>query len=360
MSTDVSTQTKTEAIPSDPRSPWPRRLRRIGVILVALVLVFYGAGGWYFSTLLGEDAFVVADPAPDEYDIVVDAITAETITLRLGAVSSDLTDGTDEIVTRRYDVLEGEAPRPGDAGDLDSWVFSDDTPRLFTTRQMVQYNSDVGAMDAAYIPGAGSTWAILIHGKGAEVRETSRILLSLGNLPTLAINYRNDPGQPADPSDYYRYGATEWRDVEGAVTYALEHGAEDVILVGLSTGAALAMAYMYESDSADRVVAMVFDAPNIDFGRTVDYGASQRTLPLVGVQVPQSLATVAKLIGSVRYDVSWAELDYIDDAEQLDVPILVYHGTADLTVPVDVSERLAAERPDLVTLQVFDGAAHVQ
>ncbi|MEN8114810.1 MAG: alpha/beta hydrolase, partial [Actinomycetota bacterium] len=54
----------------------------------------------------------------------------------------------------------------------------------------------------------------------------------------------------------------------------------------------------------------------------------------------------------------WDDLDYIDRAEGLAVPILVFHGTDDDSVPIELSRRLAETRPDLVT-KVETGAAHV-
>jgi hypothetical protein len=108
----------------------------------------------------------------------------------------------------------------------------------------------------------------------------------------------------------------------------------------LSTGASTDLSFMYRSEPADRVVALLLDAPNIDTGRVVDYGASQRSLPLIGLPVPQSLTTVAKFIGAIRFDVDWSALDYIDDIDRIDVPMLVFQGSDDETVLVDVSERL--------------------
>ncbi len=43
-----------------------------------------------------------------------------------------------------------------------------------------------------------------------------------------------------------------------------------------------------------------------------------------------------------------------------DAPILILHGTEDLSVPIETSRALASARPDLVTLVEFEGAKHVQ
>jgi pimeloyl-ACP methyl ester carboxylesterase len=175
----------------------------------------------------------------------------------------------------------------------------------------------------------------------------------------LVISYRNDEGQPADPSGYYQYGKTEWEDIEGAVEYAVEKGASSVILVGYSTGAAHVLSYLYHRPESP-VRAAVLDSPNIDFEAAVDLGASQRRLPVVPVAPPASLTWVAKRLSSIRFGVSWEELDCVSRAAGLTVPILVFHGSADQTVPLTVSQRLAAARPDLVRLVIVPGAGHVR
>ncbi|MEA2002031.1 MAG: alpha/beta hydrolase [Actinomycetota bacterium] len=363
-----------------------RVLRRAGLTAGVLLVLFYGVGGWYFSSELGSDAFVVSESST-EFDLEIIAIDGDEITLRteVGSdedllreavfglalptgrltvgdpVDSRVEEGFD-VATRQFQIVEGPTPSPGTPADLDSWFYETDPSDIDLAYDEIRYSSSVGELDAWFVPAESATWAIVIHGKGAQRREGLRILEAINEAgyPTLVITSRNDPGQPLDPSGYHRYGATEWADVEGAVRYAVDSGADDVVLVGLSTGAAHALSFVYQSEAKARVVGAIFDAPNIDFGRTVDFGASQRELPVIGVKLPQSLTTVAKFISSLRYDFDWSQHDFIDRIDEVDFPILVFHGTDDSTVPMDVSIRLHDERPDLVRLIEVEGAAHVQ
>jgi alpha-beta hydrolase superfamily lysophospholipase len=226
----------------------------------------------------------------------------------------------------------------------------------------VDYTSPLGTMDAVLIPGRTDTWAILVHGKDANPRETMRLgaILSETGVSVLAIAHRNDIGQPGDPSGYHRYGVTEWEDLEGAVDYSLSQGADRVILGSFSTGGAIVLSFLEHSDRADRISSVILDSPNIDFGATVDHVAARRKIPLIGLPVPPPLTWVAKTIGSFRFGVDWGEIDYIDRSESLEVPILILHGVEDPSVPIETSRELAARQPDLVTLVEFEGAKHIQ
>jgi hypothetical protein len=268
--------------------------------LVALALVFHVVGGWYFSGELIEDGFEI------EADDLV-------------AVSGD------------YEL------------------------------EQVSYVTPRGEMAAWHLPAGGTTWVIHIHGKGATPAEAEPMFAPLqdAGYPQLAITYRNDDGQPQDPSGYYQYGATEWEDVAGAVEYALENGAERVVLNGYSTGGAHAMSFMYRQ-SLDTVSGVMLDSPNLDLSETVDYAASQRELPLLPFNVPPTLSAVAQFFTALRIDINWKSLDYVDRAAvSLRQPVLVHHGTADLTVPVTESIELAEAQPDLVRLIQVEGADHV-
>jgi hypothetical protein len=76
--------------------------------------------------------------------------------------------------------------------------------------------------------------------------------------------------------------------------------------------------------------------------------------------VPPTLSAVAQFFTALRIDINWKSLDYVDrSAVSLRQPVLVHHGTADLTVPVTESIELAEAQPDLVRLIQVEGADHV-
>ena len=108
------------------------------------------------------------------------------------------------------------------------------------------------------------------------------------------------------------------------------------------------------------MVALVLDAPMLDLAATIEHGASQRRLPLVGLPIPGPLTWTARQIASRRYDLDPAAVDYLDDTSWLTVPTLVFHGTADDTVPVTITRRLARAEPERVRQVVVDGANHVE
>jgi uncharacterized protein len=269
--------------------------------LVGLALVFHVGGGWYFSSELIEDGFVV-DPDPIE------------------------------MVQGDYEIEE------------------------------VSYTSPIGEMDAWYLPAAGSTWVVHVHGKGATPAEAEPLFAPLqdAGYPQLSITYRNDEGQPEDPSGYYQYGATEWEDVSAATDYALANGAEGLVLSGFSTGAAHAMSFL-SRQPREVVLGTLMDSPNVDFGQTVDYAASQRELPLIPANVPPTLSATAKFITSLRIGVNWKSIDYIADAERaIRQPVLIHHGTEDLSVPLEESLALVETNPGLIRLIQVEGAGHVE
>lgn len=359
--------------------------------MLVLVLVFYAAGGWYFSGRLREEGLEVKD-YPVQNHLTLYPADVGTVSIRsteasetrmLGAPSTYglkwknggygrvsgpvLSRGHGRIV-RRFKVLQGVAPSKGTRASLDLVAFPDD-PKLALGPQVttVTYTSPTGRFPAWFVPGTkpgNTTWAVLVHGKGGSRTEMFRMTraTAAAGLPSLDITYRNDEGLPHDPSGFYQYGRTEWRDLQGAVAYAAAHGADRVVLGGDSMGGGIIASYLRHRDAGTKgpgVAGLVLDAPMLDFSKTVQFGARQLALPVLG-HVPDSLTWTAERIAAVRYDLDWDSIDYLDNTSWLQVPALVFHGTADTTVPITTSRQLAKDKPRLVTVVVTKDVEHVR
>ena len=353
-------------------------------VVLVLVLVFFAGGGWFYAGEIREGALESRAPEPPALQTGILAVGDGSITLardpaspkelttpgtwglrwadgygRLGAIRSLGPDRVERAFTR----LQGTPPRAGDESAVDGYAWPAD-PALAAGRPAseITYPSPLGPVPAWLVGGRRDTWVILVHGYNAARTETLRTLATVTSqgYPALAITYRNDPGAPRTPDGLRRWGATEWQDLEAATRYALDRGAAGVVLAGFSMGGAVVTSFLLSSPLAGRVRGVVLDSPALDLGAVVDQGAVDRDLPVLGTPVPAALTVVAKGIAGLRYDLDWAELDYLDRAGGLSAPMLVFHQTGDPTVPVAISQELAAARSELVTFERFDGDGHVQ
>jgi pimeloyl-ACP methyl ester carboxylesterase len=359
--------------------------------VVVLALLFYGGGGWYFSEQIHERALsgearrdaAAFDPTTEIVAIETDGGAAGAVTLAVdddaGSVDVDgmwglrwddgygqvggILERGDGTVTRAFLPIEGEPPDAGEPAELDFRTWP--SPPTSQAVDDVIVPGELGGFPAWFVPGDANaeTWALLVHGNSMTRLDGARMLPMFedAGVPSLSITYRNDEGAPEDPSGLLRYGLTEWKDLEAAVLYAVDQGAERVVLYGMSMGGGIVMSFLQRSGVADRVAGVVLDAPMLDFSETVDDNASREPLPLVGQPLPSSLTAVAKWIADQRFDVRWDELDYLADTDAYrDVPFLVFHGEDDTTVPIATSRRFARIEPDTVTLVACPRADHLE
>ncbi len=260
-------------------------------------------------------------------------------------------------VVREFSPITGNL-KPGDRVRTELWPFADDPSSVFglTTRK-VSYFSPLGEFPAHFIDGTSETWVIFVHGKLPPRKSPIAypILPTVADLglPSLIITYRNDVGELSSPDGFHWYGLTEWEDLEGAVSYTQEQGAESVILVGYSMGGAIVTNFLYRSPLAAKVSGAILDAPMLDLGSAIDHGVRQRGLPVF-------LTGIGKFLARVRFDVDWKALNYLSRATELEVPILLFHGDADTVVPVRTSDALAQARPDIVSYHRVPDATHVR
>lgn len=241
-------------------------------------------------------------------------------------------------------------------------VAADDAPGspsdVGLDTEEVTYESPLGSMDAWVTDGSRSEWVIHVHGAGTSRAQALGAMefLDEAGYHQMAITYRNDDGQPSDPSGQHRYGVTEHQDLAAAAEYAVSAGATEVVLFGYGSGAAIAQAYAIRQPLGS-VSSMVFDSPNLDLDATVSAWAEGRTL--FGFPPLFTVVETAKFFSSLRADVNWENYDYVDRSDALSTPVLVLHGGEDDVVPVSTSVEFAEIRPDLVRLVITEGAGHV-
>lgn len=337
------------------------------LVLGLLAGVAVVAAGFYFSTLL------TADGEPWETrDKQVLAADADVVTVALDEDTALpgrhglLWDGglaqigepvsEDESATSiTYQITDSTSPIPTPTqAAWYSWYYDGTPDDLGLEYEPVDVPSEVGPLPSWYVPGRGDTWVIAVHGHNGDRQEALRVLPTLAELrlPTLVIRYRNDDGV-ASPDGLVHLGDTEWRDVDAAMTWARAQGAERFVLFGWSMGGAIVMQAQDRAENADLVDAVVLDGPVLDWRATLALQAADRGLP-------SALATVAAQITEWRIGMDFDDFDWVARADELDVPVLAFHGPADSYVAWEPTRDLATARPDLVTFEQIDGAGHTR
>ncbi len=235
----------------------------------------------------------------------------------------------EDTVTRRLRAVDGYLA-PGMKVAIDPDVYAGNpTAALGLPSSTVPIPDELGPMPAWLVPGRSHTWAIVVHGINSTRQTGLRIVPALhrAGLPALLISYREDLGAPPSPDGFHHMGLTEWRDLGAAARYALAHGARRLVLVGYSMGGAIVAQFMQRSPLAPRVAGLVLDAPVLDWKDVLSFNATEMGFPSLAA------APVEWAIGA-RIDADWDSLDALQHPQDFQLPILLFHGTEDDTVPI--------------------------
>lgn len=249
------------------------------------------------------------------------------------------------------------------AAGFSGWYYSSPS-ELHLPWEPVLIGSPAGPCPAWLFPSDSSTWVIQIHGRGVTRAECLRavpVFHAMG-LPVLVVSYRNDGDAPRSRGGSYALGASEWRDVDAAIAYALRHGAQRVLLMGWSMGGAIALQTAVSSGNRQSIAGLVLDSPVIDWRTVLKFQARESGIrdpfPALAMNALSSPLT-ARFSGSEEA-ISFDRLDMVARADELTVPILLLHSEDDGFVPADASHALADARPDLVTMPRFTVARHTK
>lgn len=361
-----------------------RRVLGWGVPALALLLLAgLFAGGWYYSDQL------LPAPRPERpvLDVEVVASDPEAGTIALATVEGDLAtlatlglhtddgllllDGPPEVdgaaTTRGAILLSGTWPAPGAtvAPSIDTFA-GDPSTTLGLPHEPIAVPSPLGPLPAwRVVPSrmdVGTTWVVLVHGRGAALAETNRSLAVVGELglPALTVSLRNDPDAPAAPDGYGHYGSLEWEDLQAAVDHLRRtEGAEQIVLVGYSQGASVALSFLRRSPDAELATGAVLVSPLVSLHATLELQAEDRGIP--GPIVP-SLLWATRIVSSWRAGLDFPQVEHLDRVDELpgQLRVLLTHGDQDATVPIEPTRRLAEALGDRATFVEYAGAGHVR
>ncbi|GER88903.1 alpha/beta hydrolase [Dictyobacter vulcani] len=223
--------------------------------------------------------------------------------------------------------------------------------QLELTIQDILIPSVPGDLPAWFVPGKLDTWAILVHGASGTQEQGLRFFRTLSNLgfPLLDITYRGDEGAPASSDGLTHLGDTEWQDLEASVKYALEHGAQHILLYGISLGGSIVETFLDRSSYAHAIQATVLDSPVLNWRATINALVKKNHLP-------SFVASITEKIISMRTGIHFDTLDQMGKSQ---VPTLLFHGVGDTTAPIAVSDTFATAHPHVIYHRIAD-ADHTQ
>jgi pimeloyl-ACP methyl ester carboxylesterase len=275
---------------------------------------------------------------------------------RLGEILSE----GDDIVKRRLTDIVGEAPRPGNPARLDVTIFRrDPLADHGIPFEELWLDGTAGRLRAWWIHGDGERAVLALHGRRrADLSETMRILPTLvaADWSVLAVAYRNHDASDPSRDGLFHYGSSEADDALEAVEELSRRGVEVVVLYGFSMGGAVALeAARRWPEDGPRLAGIVLDSPLLDPRTVIAKGARDAGLPMATLITDLSLS-----VARFRTGVDWDSLDQRRWAGEVRAPMLLFAGTADHTIPIELVDDFASRIQAPLEYLRLKGVDHVE
>ncbi|WDF35048.1 alpha/beta fold hydrolase (plasmid) [Arthrobacter agilis] len=258
--------------------------------------------------------------------------------------------------TRRY-VVHGDSGRVANdqRGQLSG--FMGETPLDFG---LMYADVDIDGRPAWEISPedpSSDVWVIHVHGLGSSRQQCLRAISVFERLgfTSLVPTYSTSLDLGDQAAHRSSLGTTEWRDVAAAVTYATSRGASRVLFVGWSLGASIVLRAAREVTAVPTVGAVLV-SPALDWPDIIDSALKQWHLPAWLRVWTVTAFDVFRWPSFPRIDLR--RLPGVSSDNDPTFPTLVFHGSADASVPVESSRRYATRNPTSVSYVEFDRAHH--
>jgi pimeloyl-ACP methyl ester carboxylesterase len=317
-----------------------------------LVKIGHGVAYYEKATLAASDRVRLPSPGeadwPGRFELAWDGGYGE-----IGPIVSR----GDGFVVRTFTARQGTLA-PNTPVRVDTYFYEGD-PRsaLGLDFRTVEVHDRLGDFPTWYVPAGDprTTWFLFVHGHNGYPKESLRYIKALhaAGVPVLVPTYRNDVGAPASADGVSHLGDTEWQDIAAAMHWALDHGARDIVLAGNSMGGTIALQAADRADVKDHVRGVVLDSPVLTWGKVLPSQAVMSGIPPIQ-------ARLAMVLLRLRYGIDFSRFDWPARGKDLRVPVLIFHSDQDGYISDAPDKELAAERPDLVTLELLPGAGHTQ
>ena len=349
---------------------WP--VYTAGALAVAGAVAYTGVG-WYLSSQV-----LTPNRQTVSYDQTVQAVDGDTVRTQGGAYNINgrvgLIEDTGAFVgelgppsdsntenqssTRRFIEAPAGAVAVGDKVSLQGNIWTSDPEKALSLPfEEVKYDGPLGKNPAWVIPSKEptKTWTIGVHGIGAPRSEMLRFVKPVhesGNT-MMVINYRNDAGSPKSPDGFTHLGDTEWQDVQAAIAYAKDHGAEAINLYGVSFGGSSVQNYLRQAPASETEIVnkVILESPALDWKQLLRHRVEQKGLP-------GWLAQPGFVVGKLRSGVDFNRIS--TQPGSIERPTLIIHSSDDTNVPNGPSKRVAVAQPDLIQLVDFGKGGHAR
>jgi len=221
-----------------------------------------------------------------------------------------------------------------------------------------------GPRDAWLFSGDPQRWAIHIHGfksSRASALRSVGVFSKAGFTSLVPTYYGESPANERNTTEGATFGEAETADIEAAVAFASQHGAQEIVLVGWSLGAEVSLTLAERSPHRSIITGLVLIGPTLNWRHSLDQGMSSNSIPswirreLLWALESTSWSRFARMSMPANFTAhDWTRTD-----RRPSVPALIIHSRGDTDTSWDDTQRFADNNPETVQLVEFSPAPHL-